>query len=225
MTPEEYFKKTGKRARRLQSISVNEVSVVDMPATGERFLVLKSKRGGNTMGDELKASIEKILGEGFDVAKISADATKALEEACTLLEKYLDDMPDDVAGAIRKLVALSAGAIDGEPKPKPREGEYPEEKNEDGRLVFLERSADKWPSITARANETAEGNPTAIIMRPAIRKSETDESVIPEDDDQVPFLVQRRGRGLKKSIDSQNDDNIGDDGAGKEAEDLWPSLG
>ncbi len=219
MTPEEYFKKTGKRARALQSIDVNEISVVDSPAVpAARFLVVKSKRGGADMGDDLKTLIEKFLGENFDLAKLSEDAAKAIEEAVELLQKYVDDMPDDVADAVRKLAALAAGSLeeDGKPK-KPGYGYPPVEKGQLAALLkqVLDGPGDRWPSVACLASPTPDGSATGLVLRPAVRKSEDD-----DEGSTIAELAHRQRRGMKKSLDGQGEYDQGRD----EPEDLWPSL-
>jgi hypothetical protein len=218
MTPEEYFRKTGKRARRLRAIVVNEISAVDMPATGERFLVLKSKRGGEIVNDKLKNLVKEFLGD-FDIEKaLGEDAAAAVAKSLEILNRYREDFPDDVLKACQILAAAIGKDVEsdsGELKPL-----YSDAPKSDDRIVF-KRSADKWPSMVARVGENSiSGNAMGgVVLRPAsFLKSENEEEA---NDESVPFV---RGRGLRKSVLASDQVDFDSEAGGPDPEDLWPSL-
>jgi hypothetical protein len=198
MTPEEFFKKTGKRPRRLRKIAIEEISAVDSPATGVQFLICKSKEGA-TMEKELV----DFLGEDFDLEKaLGADAKKAVADALGLLTKYKDDFPPDVLGAIKTLTAAIAAEAYGSPKDKaptkPGEGDYG---------YPAKKSGDKWPGLRALAMT---GGPLYLAKAADIDDDDPDAG-----DHQM--LVRPPLRAMKKSLD------VGDDGS-DEPVDKWPSL-
>jgi hypothetical protein len=196
MSPQEFFKKTGKRPRRLQKISVEEISAVDSPATGEPFLICKSKEGA-TMEKELV----DFLGEDFDLEKaLGADPKKAVADALTILSKYKGDFPDDVLKAIQTLAAAIGAEAYGSPKDKaptkPGEGDYG---------YPAKKSGDKWPGLRALAMT---GGPLYL--------AKADD---PDAGDQMLVRPPLR-HGISKSLPVGGDD--GDDA--DEPVDKWPSF-
>jgi hypothetical protein len=221
MTEEERLRRKG--ARELVDVEIDEISIVDNGANRKKFYIVKRE---GTM--DLKKALEEFL-EGFDVEKaLSEDAIAAITKSLEILSRYKSDFPDDVLSACQILAAAIGKDVDteggngGKPKLTPQGYGYSREKDGESRPVSMGKSAgDRWPSIAGRASATSQGFATGLVLRPALQKSEGAEED-GEDDDPAPFLVQRRA--MKKSIDSQvDDDNIAgaaDDGP----VDLWPSL-
>jgi len=83
------FDKDKKKTRNLQDIETNEVSLVDSPANGIPFLIVK-----NEAGTQLNSLEEIISCEEFDSA--------AVEEVDVIM-KQLDFIDDDTADAISNL--------------------------------------------------------------------------------------------------------------------------
>ncbi|MBA7652210.1 hypothetical protein ES703_60040 [subsurface metagenome] len=78
-------KRKKRRGRRLQNIDVDEISLVDFPATRHKFMILKSTEVTNTM-EELEKLLNELNPEGYKP-----------------ILKYKDDFPDDLLEAIKIL--------------------------------------------------------------------------------------------------------------------------
>jgi len=121
------FSEGKRRRRKLENIEVEEISLVDQPANGLRFAIIK--RAGATLSELLK---------GFDSSKMSEDAGEAIKKALQILLAYKEDFPAEILESIQVLAKFVEEGY-GYPKAGP-----------DGGPLVAKRSsgAGRWPSFT-----------------------------------------------------------------------------
>ncbi len=101
-----------KKKRKIIDIDIEEISLVDAAANRKKFYL---KKRGTTM-DKLKKLLKSILGEDpseVQIQKLQAQPpaeTESLTGALVVLEKYQEDLPEDLAECT---VALVKSAISG----------------------------------------------------------------------------------------------------------------
>lgn len=97
-----------KKRRKLLDIDVTEISLVDLAATGNKFLI--TKRGEKMELDEiLKAFLgPEDLDEINELAKDLPEETKTeILDALKVLDEYLEALPGDATDGLRELVKLA----------------------------------------------------------------------------------------------------------------------
>jgi hypothetical protein len=100
--PDVFSEEALRRARKLLGISVEEISIVDRAATGLKFSIVKRA---------LPQEISDFLGADAELEKDLEGAQAAVSDAVKKLSPYMEDLPDDLAAAVRKLAAwATAGA-------------------------------------------------------------------------------------------------------------------
>ena len=138
----DYVKKSKKhRGRRLRDIEVDEISLVDVPATKHKFMIVKSAEVINTM-EELEKLLNQFNPEGYEVEllrkakdKLPKEMLNELTKAYKALVKYKDDLPSDLKEGIDILGKYASYG-------------YPEGKG-------IKKSV-SWPTITAQLFGTEE---------------------------------------------------------------------
>lgn len=95
-----------RRGRRLQNIDVDEISLVDFPATRRKFMIIKSAEVTNTMR-ELEELLNEFNPDGNEIEvlrkakdKLPKDMLNELTKAYKALVKYKDDLPSDLKEGI-----------------------------------------------------------------------------------------------------------------------------
>ena len=132
------------RGRRLRDMDVDEISLVDFPATGRKFMIIKSVEVTNTM-EELEELLNEFNPDGNEVEllrkakdKLPKEMLDELTKAYKALVKYKDDLPSDLKEGIDILGKYASYG-------------YPEGKG-------IKKSA-SWPTITAQLFGTEEEEP------------------------------------------------------------------
>jgi hypothetical protein len=89
--------------RKIENIEPNEVSLVSKPANRIKFLLVKSEQGFESLLSEIFKD-----GDGYGYGELSDDTKKEVQAAIETLKKYQGDLPDDLAEAIKTLIAAGA---------------------------------------------------------------------------------------------------------------------
>jgi len=123
------------RGRTLRDIDVDEISLVDFPATRHKFMIIKSAEVTNTMR-ELEELLNEFNPDGNEIEllrkakdKLPKEMVNDLVKAYKAILKYKEDFPDDLLEAVKVLGKYASYA-------------YPEGKG-------IKKSA-SWPTITAQ---------------------------------------------------------------------------
>ena len=94
--------------RRLTDLIVDLIALVKGPATGLRFAVIKSHKGGDEIVDKLYQLIQEICSddslEQMEKSAIPKEAVEAATGALTVLKSVMGDLPADAQTAIKLLV-------------------------------------------------------------------------------------------------------------------------
>lgn len=100
-------------SRKIKDIEADEISLVDAAANRKKFFLKKRSKDM----DELIKILKDVFGEAaftaeeLEIAKkdeVPAEALKAIKSALKTLEKYKEDMPDDVMSAIKTLTKYAS---------------------------------------------------------------------------------------------------------------------
>ena len=219
------------RKRKLIDVDVSEISLVDHAATGMTFAIVKRDAA---LVELLKPfaddEVEELLKAGDPAA------LKALREALKTLGPYVSGLPDDIAAAVKTLVALAAGPADGEGYPAKRkkktddrpEGERTDFDSEVDRAAFYKAHNLRKPLPDGGALDTVAefivgcANPKLLAKWQGrkIQKAVDDGDL--ELEDVVIDESEGEPHGQSKVLKGQEAEGGGDD---EEQVDPWPSLG
>ena len=175
-----------RKSRKLIDLEVEEISLVDRAATGERFAIIK-----RALPEELPQEIDDFL-EGQELEKDEAAAQEAVAAAIKALKVFEEDFPDDVLAAIK---TLSKWAVAGAYPEAPADSDYGKSKK--GRLA----KGGLWPSL---------GISMIGLQRDRDRDVARDDDGLPE------HVPERRGvsKGLKGQEGDDDKTKAKDDVAG-----------
>jgi len=99
-------------ARKLKDLDIEEISLVDAGAVRKTFYIKKQRRSLMDLIDILKDMLGPDTELSDDEVKkakeLTEDAAKAIAGALKILNKYKDDMPDDVLAAIKTLAKYAS---------------------------------------------------------------------------------------------------------------------
>ncbi len=99
-------------ARKLKDLDIEEISLVDAGAVRKTFYIKKQRRSLmdliEILKDMLGPDTELSDDEVKKAKELTEDAAKAIAGALKILNKYKDDMPDDVLGAIKTLAKYAS---------------------------------------------------------------------------------------------------------------------
>jgi len=145
---------------KLEDLDIFEVSLVDSPANKRKYLMIKNESG--TAGD-IDVDGEKIDEDNKDVkvekAGVSEDVQNAIKGALKILDKYKDDLPDNVKSALNALANVVGYGY-----PAPKEGKKnsdeegygykkPAKKDIEGLLDEIQKQRDDYRKELAKAQE------------------------------------------------------------------------
>lgn len=102
-----------RKSRKLVELDVEEVSLVDQPATGRRFAIVKRA--------SLPQEVSDFLGEEGELEKDQAEAQAAVLEAIKKLAIFKRDFPGDILAAVQVLAKWAGEAAYAEEPPPPAE--------------------------------------------------------------------------------------------------------
>ncbi len=88
----------------LHDVEPNEISLVNKPANRIRFLLLKSDENLDSFFSEV------FKDDGYGYGELPEDTKKEVQAAIETLKKYQEDLPDDLAKAIKTLIAAGAAS-------------------------------------------------------------------------------------------------------------------
>jgi len=106
------------KARLLKKIEVDEISLVERPATRRKFLVIKEDNTVKELIELLKEFVPESEDADYDViekADMKPATLKAIKGALSILLAYKSDMPSDLISAIGVLAKHAIGS----PYPRP----------------------------------------------------------------------------------------------------------
>ena len=194
-----------KRPRKVADLEIDEISLVDFPASRKRFAITKAADI-----PELGDLIQTFCGDD-EIEKETPDAA-ALKEAVSFLEKYKLDFPPEVLSAIRTL-ARSAGVIAADSTAAPGDGGYPGASHV--RLPGFKKGDEKWSSFSL--SQIGVQIPLRITKRWDAEAEELEAAVDP--DEPIPEELGPPPKGVRKSLNGQD---VDDDQ--EESKELWPSV-
>jgi hypothetical protein len=160
--------------RKLENIELDEISLVDAAANRKKFFILKRRESMDELIKLLKSMMgEDAKDEELEKAKqLSEEAGKALKGALNILNKYKDDMPDDVVTAIK---VLAKYASYGYPEAKQKSDELSKED--------IEKIGARLSKATLEQLKTAKEVLAAIDLKSLKKVSEIIDKLISESSD------------------------------------------
>lgn len=188
-------------AGELVNLRIKKLSLVTSPASRCVWIIKKSN-GGGTMEEllEIYNNIfnEEITQEEISKAEFSAASAK---EVLTILGKYVEDVPDELVSAWKKLSKLLIGFAEAGYK-------YPEKSQVDEFVSGIEKSKkDPWPSMGMAGQSLSE------FVQKVEYLLKDDLSSLQITKDGIKTLGQKTG------IESSRG------GSKSDPNDRWPSLG
>lgn len=100
-----------KPKRRLKDLIIDLIALVKSPATGIRFAVIKSVKGGDDLMDKIFELIREIYGDdslqAFEKSAIPESSVEAIKSALTDLKAVVSDLPENVQTAIKLLTKIA----------------------------------------------------------------------------------------------------------------------
>lgn len=191
-------------AGELVDLCIEKLSIVTSPASRCVWLIKKSDEGGNM--EELLDIYNNIFDEELtedEISKAEFTATTA-KEVLTILGKYVDDVPDELVAAWKKISKLLVKFVGYGAGKYPYPEKEPEKK--------IEKSKDKWKSLGMTGNES---DLTEFVQKVQFILGDKLEHLRVEKDGTVHSLGEKTGlEGRKGGGPSDLDPN-----------DRWPSLG
>ncbi len=88
--------------RELHNVEPDEVSLVNRPANRVKFLLVKAAENLDSFFSEV------FKDDGYGYGELPEDTKKEVQAAIETLKKYQEDLPDDLAKAIKTLIAAGA---------------------------------------------------------------------------------------------------------------------
>jgi DNA repair exonuclease SbcCD ATPase subunit len=169
-----------KDARKLVDLSIDEVSLVDLPANRRKFLVIKSEAFMDELLKQLEKMIETPEGAVERLKGLDAQTLEAIKSAVTTLEKVFDDLPDDIKEAVRVLTKYAVYGY-GYPPPAPAEPATAEEKKSDDDAVSkrIDEVVKSIEALSESVNKRLEELDSKIKAIPAVKKSLEGDDVTP----------------------------------------------
>jgi len=203
-----------KKTKELSDIEVDEVSIVGKPANKRPFIFFK---GEHTMEKELIELLKKLSGDEnytFKKQELSEDAVKALKEAVATVEKYKEEMPDDLLKAGAVLAEFAASGY-GETKEEDKKDDKDATKTDPEKKDNQDADKKKDDDVNKASDEIVK---SITALKEEITKYGSSITKVTED---VTALATRmevveKTTGIKKGIESQGDD--------KDGNDLFPGL-
>jgi len=168
-----------KDARKLVDLSIDEVSLVDLPANRRKFLVIKSEAFMDELLKQLEKMIETPEGAVERLKGLDAQTLEAIKSAVTTLEKVFDDLPDDLKEAVRVLMKYAVYGY-GYPPPAAEPAKADEKKAEDDAVSKrIDEVVKSVEALSESVNKRLEELDSKIKAIPAVKKSLEGDDVTP----------------------------------------------
>lgn len=171
-----------KDARKLVDLSIDEVSLVDLPANRRKFLVIKSEAFMDELLEKLSKMIETPEGAVERLKGLDAQTLDAIKSAVSVLEKVFDDLPDDLKEAVRVLMKYAVYGY-GYPPPAAEPAKADEKKAEDDAAISkrIDEVAKSVEALSEMVSKQISELETKIKAIPAVKKSlESEETSVPQ---------------------------------------------
>lgn len=243
-------------ARKIFDIDVDEITLCESASNRKKFFIKKME----VKVDDLIKELEKFLAEDEDdegilneeqitkAKELPEKAMEAIKGALNILNKYKDDMPDDVLSAIKTLAKYAAYGYPEKKADLEKSGAKLSKATRDQLLKIYEaikgapdalNSLKEMLGQEVEKSKGIEGEKLSVETLAKLEKLEELEKVEKQRLEQdlaeknkkaVEKLIEDKfeafglkKKAVKKSIDGQDAD-AGNDDKGDDKEDKWPSL-